>query len=128
MADRVKLVREYEYKRLVLEEFMQGESVILAADQGIIKYGQVLAQSTADGKYYIYDDSGTDGKDLPRRIYKNDEDIETDSITEEIRAVVLRAGRVNKDLIIGMDLDDYKGIAELERNGIYLEEVLKNVN
>ena len=36
MADRVKLVREYEYKRLVLEEFMQGESVILAADQGVI--------------------------------------------------------------------------------------------
>lgn len=128
MADRVKLVREYEYKRLVLEEFMQGESVILAADQGIIKYGQVLAQSTVDGKYYKYDDSGTDGKALPRRIYKNDEDIETDSITEEIRAVVLRAGRVNQDLIIGMDLDDFKGIAELERNGIYLEEVLKNVN
>ena len=128
MADRVKLVREYEYKRLVLEEFMQGESVILAADQGIIKYGQVLAQSTADGKYYKYDKSGTDGKKLPRRIYKNDEDIETDSVTEEIRAVVLRAGRVNEDLIIGMDLDDYTGIAELERNGIYLEEVLKNVN
>lgn len=127
MANRVKQINEVEHKRLVLEEFLTGEAVELEVNIGVIKTGQVLAQNTSTGKWEQYDDSGSNGLDIPRRIYKGEEELDTDASSDGLVAVVLREGRVDRDLVEGLDYKtDYTGTAELERNRIYLEEVLDN--
>ena len=69
----------------------------------------------------------SDGLNIPRRIYKGEEELDTDASSDSLAAVVLREGRVDRDLVAGLDYTtDYTGIAELERNRIYLEEVLDN--
>lgn len=128
MGNRVKPLNEVEHKRLVLEEFITGEAVELEANIGIIKTGQVLAQNTSTGKWEVYDKTASsDGLNIPRRIYKGEEELDTDASSDSLAAVVLREGRVDRDLVAGLDYKtDYTGIAELERNRIYLEEVLDN--
>ncbi len=128
MGNRVKPLNEVEHKRLVLEEFITGEAVELEANIGIIKTGQVLAQNTSTGKWEVYDKTASsDGLNIPRRIYKGEEELDTDASSDSLAAVVLREGRVDRDLVAGLDYTtDYTGIAELERNRIYLEEVLDN--
>ena len=128
MANRVTQINEVEHKRLVLEEFITGEAVELEVNIGVIKTGQVLAQNTSTGKWEHYDKTATsDGLNIPRRIYKGEEELDTDASSDSLAAVVLREGRVDRDLVAGLDYTtDYTGIAELERNRIYLEEVLDN--
>lgn len=128
MANRVIQINEVEHKRLVLEEFITGEAVELEVNIGVIKTGQVLAQNTSTGKWEVYDKTATsDGLNIPRRIYKGEEELDTDASSDSLVAVVLREGRVDRDLVVGLDYKtDYLGIAELERNRIYLEEVLDN--
>ena len=128
MTNRVKPLNEVEHKRLVLEEFITGEAVELEVNIGVIKTGQILAQNTSTGKWEQYDKTATsDGLNIPRRIYKGEEDLDTDASTDSLAAVVLREGRVDRDLVVGLDYKtDYTGTAELERNRIYLEEVLDN--
>ena len=128
MGNRVKPLDEVEHKRLVLEEFLTGEVVELEVNIGIIKQGEVLAQNTSTGKWEQYDKTATsDSLNIPRRIYKGEEDLDTGASTDSLAAVVLREGRVDRDLVVGLDYKtDYLGTAELERNRIYLEEVLDN--
>lgn len=128
MANRVKPLNEVEHKRLVLEEFITGEAVELEVNIGVIKTGQILAQNTSTGKWEVYDKTATsDGLNIPRRIYKGEEELDTDAVADNLVAVVLREGRVDRDLVVGLDYKtDYLGTAELERNRIYLEEVLDN--
>ena len=128
MANRVTQINEVEHKRLVLEEFITGEAVELEVNIGVIKKGQVLAQNTSTGKWEVYDKTATsDGLNIPRRIYKGEEELDTDATSDNLVAVVLREGRVDRDLVVGLDYKtDYTGTAELERNRIYLEEVLDN--
>ncbi len=128
MTNRVKPLNEVEHKRLVLEEFITGEAVELEVNIGVIKTGQILAQNTSTGKWEVYDKTATsDGLNIPRRIYKGEEELDTDAVADNLVAVVLREGRVDRDLVVGLDYKtDYLGTAELERNRIYLEEVLDN--
>nr|DAN82261.1 MAG TPA: head decoration protein D [Bacteriophage sp.] len=125
MANRVKK-EEYEKKHLVIIETMPGETVLIASGNGTVKTGQVLAQKTADGTWHKFNKAGTDGTEIPRRVYKGEDDLDTTSA--EAVAVCVRAGILDKDLVVGINANDYKGIAELERNGIYLEEVKNNAN
>lgn len=127
MANRVKQINEVEHKRLVLEEFITGEAVELEVNIGVIKTGQILAQNTSTGKWEQYDKSGSNGLDIPRRIYKGEDELDTDASSDNLVAAALREGRVDRDLVEGLDYKtDYTGTAELERNRIYLEEVLDN--
>ena len=128
MANRVTQINEVEHKRLVLEEFITGEAVELEVNIGVIKTGQILAQNTSTGKWEVYDKTATsDGLNITRRIYKGEEELDTDATSDNLVAVVLREGRVDRDLVVGLDYKtDYTGTAELERNRIYLEEVLDN--
>ena len=129
MENRVKQLDEYKHRRLVLQEFIVGEAVELEVNIGKIESGQVLAQNSSTGKWGKYDKTATDGLQIPRRIYKNDEELDTDSSLETLVAVVLREGRVDRELIKGLNYKtDFEGVAELEKNRIYLEEVLENGN
>ncbi len=125
MANRVKR-ESYEKKHLVLFETLPGETILVASGNGKIKTGQVLAQKTADGTWHKFNKLGTDGTELPRRVYKGEEELDTTS--KEAIAVCVRAGALDKALVVGITATDYKAIAELEKNGIYLEEVKNNAN
>lgn len=117
MANRLTKTK-VDKTQLIIFETIPGESVIMG-DTGEIKHGQVLAQEETTGKWFKYNKNGSEGKQIPRRVYKG----ETFTCEDNSKAVVFRSGLLDKALVVGIELTDYKGIAELERNGIYLEEV-----
>lgn len=126
MANRVTK-QEFSTNKLVLKEFIRGESVPVKTGESF-EYGDVLILDTTERKYvkYVKATHKTNLATAILRVYKDETPVS--SAKEGTRVVVLRQGEVDSKLLKAefeteKDADDYALIAQLERLNIILEEV-----
>lgn len=79
------------------------KGVTLAAGQGVVDIGQVLAQRTTDKKWVRYNDAGADGADVARGIMRRGVDTGTDPEGMTFQANVVISGILKLPLIKGLD-------------------------
>jgi hypothetical protein len=79
------------------------KGVTLAAGQGVVDIGQVLAQRTTDKKWVKYNNSGSDGAGVARGIMRRGTDTGTDPNGREYQANIVIAGILKLPLVKGLD-------------------------
>ena len=119
MALKNNFKRQEELKKeIILERFILDFKGTVAAGQGELKEGQLLAYDETDGLYYKYI-KGDSKKGTAATVLIYDIDTTGTNITTSL----LAGGAVDKDLIIDLAADDYKAINDLRKYNIYIREV-----
>ena len=106
----------------IIEQHIANSVVTIATGQGVISQYQVLAQKSADGKWYKYDKDAdpVDGTEIPRRIFIEEE---VDTTAGDIEGLTLRGGILREDAVVGIDIaTDFSGVAKLESFGIFIDK------
>ena len=79
------------------------KGVTLAAGQGILPLGTVLAQRTTDKKWVAYADGGADGAGTARGVLRRGVDTGTDPAAEEYQGNIVISGILKLPLVKGLD-------------------------
>lgn len=79
------------------------KGVTLAAGQGILDIGTVLAQRTTDKKWVKYDNAGADGAGVARGVLRRGVDTGTDTAGREYQGNIVIAGILKLQLVKGAD-------------------------
>lgn len=81
------------------------KGVTLAAGQGVLPIGTVLAQRTSDKKWVKYATAGTDGADVARGVLRRGVDTGLDSApgTPEYQGNIVISGILKLPLVVGLD-------------------------
>jgi hypothetical protein len=79
------------------------KGVTLAAGQGPLGIGTVLAQRTTDKKWVAYDGSGDDGADVARGVLRRGVDTGTDEDAPEYQGNIVISGILKLPLVKGLD-------------------------
>lgn len=74
----------------------------LAGGQGILPAGTVLGYKTSNKKYYVYDNSASDGTEVARGILLEAVDTNADSNADQL-AVIVVAGVLKNSKLSGAD-------------------------
>lgn len=77
--------------------------VTLAGGQGVLPTGCVLAQKTADGKYYKHDASQSDGRQVPVGILRDGRNTSPSGVSTDVQGNLVWSGALNAALISGTD-------------------------
>lgn len=126
MRNRVERV-DYNNDKLVLKEFIHGETVELKQGE-VIVFGDLLIFDTASKKYVKYVPA-THKATLSEALLRVYNEVEGLTAGSDDKVVVVRQGILDRNHFKAIDftktlsVDDYKLIAQLERLNIYLEEV-----
>lgn len=75
------------------------KGVTIAAGQGILPAGTVLARKTSDKKYYVYNNSGSGGLDVARGVLRRAVDT---TGSDQLSNIVI-AGILKNSLVSGAD-------------------------
>lgn len=79
------------------------KGVTLAAGQGIVEIGQVLAQRTTDKKWVKYDNGGSDGAGVARGFLRRSIDTGADEDAPEYQGNIVISGILKNALVKGLD-------------------------
>lgn len=79
------------------------KGVTLAAGQGVLDIGTVLAQRTTDKKWVAYDNGGADGAGTARGFLRRGVDTGTDPAGHEYQGNIVISGILKLPLIKGLD-------------------------
>lgn len=79
--------------------------VVLAGGQGVLPTGCVLAQQTANKKYYVYNPSASDGTQIPRGILRlaKDTGLTAAGTNADQLGNIVKAGTLNYTYMSGVD-------------------------
>lgn len=122
MAEFKREVKEKNV--LVVKRYLGDARVTIAGGQGEIKTGQIMALGEADGKMYIYDSSGTGGKEIAVGVFTEDAITSTDDFIGSITQSAI----VDINLLEGADLTvDLIAKYDLQRAGTYSVETVEGV-
>lgn len=79
--------------------------VVLAAGQGVIPTGCVIAQQTANKKYYVYNPAASDGTQIPRGVLRLAKDTGTSAAGTSADQLgnIVKAGTLNYTYMSGVD-------------------------
>ncbi len=76
--------------------------VTLAGGQGILPIGTVLGRQTANKKYYVYNNSASDGTEVARGLLRRAADLGAAGSADQLGNIVTR-GVVKNSLVSGAD-------------------------
>jgi hypothetical protein len=76
--------------------------VTVAGGQGVLRAGTVLAQKSADKKYYVYNNAGTGGVETARGVLRRDVDTGGPGAADQVTNMVI-SGILKLNLISGAD-------------------------
>lgn len=79
------------------------KGVTLAAGQGVLDIGTVLAQRTTDRKWVAYNNSGADGAGTARGVLRRGVDTGTDPQGREYQGNIVISGILKNQLVKGAD-------------------------
>ncbi|MFA7264887.1 MAG: head decoration protein [Candidatus Nanopelagicales bacterium] len=79
------------------------KGVTLAAGQGILPLGTVLAQRTTDKKWVKYDNGGSDGAGVARGVLRRGVDTGTDAQGHTYQGNIVISGILKSQLVVGLD-------------------------
>jgi hypothetical protein len=77
--------------------------VTLAGGQGVLPTGCVLAQQTANGKYYKHNNAGGDGTQIPVGILRDARQTTPNGVSTDVQGNLVWSGALNASLISGTD-------------------------
>lgn len=76
------------------------KGVTLAAGQGVLKAGTLLGRRTADKKYYVYDNSKSDGTEVARGVLRRGVDTGAAGSGDQLGNIVI-SGILKNSMISG---------------------------
>lgn len=79
------------------------KGVTLAAGQGVLPLGTVLAQRSEDKKWVAYATGGSGGAEVARGVLRRGVDTGTDEDGHEYQGNIVISGILKNDLVIGAD-------------------------
>lgn len=75
--------------------------VIMAAGQGVVLAGTILAQKTSDNKYYVYNNAANDGREVARGVLRDS--VNTAYGDQQVNLVI--AGILKSNMLSGLNAD-----------------------
>ncbi|MGB6129616.1 MAG: hypothetical protein WBG30_12755, partial [Psychrilyobacter sp.] len=104
-----------------------------------IKFGQVLAQDSKDGKFYIYDPThdgsatpGTTPAEYTRSViaglYINEEDIVLTAAGEDVITTISTMIQIGKTDLVGINFEtNFTALSELKRAGVIVVDKIEGM-
>lgn len=132
-------VREEVKDTKVVKRLFGDIGITLGKTNATIKFGQVLAQDSKDGKFYMYDpahdgsaDPGTTPAEYTRNViaglYINEEDIVLTDAGEDVRTTISTMVQIGQSDLMGINFDtNFTALSELKRAGVIVVDKIEGM-
>ncbi len=121
-------VREEVKDTKAVKRFFGDVGITLGKIDATIKFGQVLAQDSTDGKFYPYDNSENSIRNIIAGLYINEEDIVLTGDGEDVKTTISTMVQIGKSDLVGINFDtNFTALSELKRAGVIVVDKIEGM-